>query len=187
MNHLAATQLAEKHLKGLEASAPDHHAALLNHMSRMIATLAGTAKTVGVRRRDFVTGQDIIQASDTALDRFDRIMRVLDSPTKTLTNRLLSGRLSREEVVVAKAAHPQAYADFVQAVTEQVTDPKAKVTYAQKVQLSSLLGIPFAVEMSPQYVMVLQAANGSITPQEEPAPRRGDTRRLTRLATAERL
>ena len=187
MNHLAATQLAEKHLKGLEASAPDHHAALLNHMSRMIATLAGTAKTVGVRRRDLVTGQEIIQASDTALDRFDRIMRVLDSPTKTLTNRLLSGRLSREEVVVAKAAHPQAYADFVQAVTEQVTDPKAKVTYAQKVQLSSLLGIPFAVEMSPQYVMVLQAANGSITPQEEPAPRRGDTRRLTRLATAERL
>jgi len=93
--------------------------------------------------------------SDVEIDTFMRYVRAVDSPTSIIDD-LEDGRLSAAAVEAMRAVYPAMYEQVVSNVVEAMAEEREPVPYEARLQLSTLLGVPFDPSLEPQSIQRLQ-------------------------------
>lgn len=108
-------------------------------------------------------GEPKWQASDIELARYERISRAVEQPL-TLLHDLADGRLSGDAVRAVQSVWPELYQHITAEVHAALAERTERVPYAQRLQLSLLLGTPLdpSLKMLPQ----LQA-NVAVKPAQQ--------------------
>lgn len=117
--------------------------------------------------------------SDQEVATFLRYARAVDDPMSVLED-MKAGRLSREGVESLRAVYPSMYRQIQSHVMDRVTAMQAKgtpISYARRVELGTLLGIPTDWSLTPEGVQTLQeGAKAGDTKSDQQTPPSGPSR-----------
>lgn len=174
-------------------AAPERARPALAQLEGVSPTLASKAAQVVQRGADFLQSKlpsergkqvsiaphlERYEPSVSEQTRWLRYQRAVTDPT-TIFDDMIAGRLTPEAVEAIAAVYPKQLQQIRAAVTMQLGEVKS-LSYSQKVQLSTLLGVPGDATMTPSFVARVQQAIGQQQPE---APQsRPPSRPLNKLA-----
>lgn len=98
--------------------------------------------------------------SESDVDSFREKQAIVANPVPALVAALQSGRLNKNQVDTLRKVYPPLYADLQSRTTEQVlkADKEGRpISYASRLHLSTLLGIPAEKSAAPESIQALQA------------------------------
>lgn len=174
-------------------AAPERARPALAQLDGVSPTLAAKAEQVVRRGADFLQSKlPSEQGRQTSiaphLERYEpslsdqtrwlRYQRAVSDPS-TILDDMIAGRLTPEAVEALAAVYPKQLQQIRAVVTMQLGEVKS-LSYSQKVQLSTLLGVPGDATMTASFVARVQEAIGQ---QQPDAPHnRPPSRPLNKLA-----
>lgn len=174
-------------------AAPERARPALAHLEGVSPTLAAKAEQVVRRGADFLQSKlpsekgkqvsiaphlERYEPSVSEQTRWLRYQRAVTDPT-TIFDDMIAGRLTPEAVEALAAVYPKQLQQIRAVVTMQLGEVKS-LSYSQKVQLSTLLGVPGDATMTASFVARVQEAIGQ---QQPDAPQnRPPSRPLNKFA-----
>lgn len=121
------------------------------------------------------------EPTDVQLASFERYLRAVESPRSVLED-MQRGTVTREAVEAIRAVYPK-FAEHIQKrLTERMAGVQERLSYRQRLQLSTLFGVPMDRALSPHVVAALQAK-----PEAKPSGPVGASGPSPLLTDAQRL
>jgi hypothetical protein len=143
---------------------------LLNRANFLFGKLPPTGK------RETLTPQlDKPRYSPEALHKFDRYYQATMNPLGVLKS-FQQGAVSREAVEALKATSPKIYAKLQEAAMQRISNRGVKLSYFEKTQLSTLLGIPADGTLTPEFRAKMQASKAPNDEQPQAGRRRASAK-----------
>lgn len=93
--------------------------------------------------------------SDQELARFERYLKAAQDPLSVLDD-LKQGTMTREGTETLQALYPALYQDIQQVTLAHAAQLERRLPYAQRINLSILLGVPVDSSMDQQFISTMQ-------------------------------
>jgi hypothetical protein len=106
--------------------------------------------------------------TDTQKHEYLRQVQAVHDPMTVLAD-MEAGRVTRTQVQALQNVYPSLYREVVQKVHDRLSSLSQPLDYGQKVQLSTLLGVPADGTLSPQFVAAMQSNFAPPKPGKGPA------------------
>lgn len=160
-NERATAERIEQSLAPVAQASPQVARQTVSTVLRGVAFLDSKIPVSAMRADTLTPHLDEPRASQDEKARFMRYARAVNDPV-TVVEDLRAGKITREGVEAVRVVYPQLYAQIQQAAVSRLADLKRPISYAQRVQLSILLGVPGDPSLQPKALSALQStyANG---------------------------
>ncbi len=96
------------------------------------------------------------QPSDFQLAQYERYVRAAEDPISVIED-LTRGKISPEAVETLKTLNPKMFADLQQGVTDAIMDPKANLSYKQKLMVGTLFELPADPTLTANFINTMQS------------------------------
>lgn len=107
-----------------------------------------------------------IKPSGFEMAKIARYVDAISNP-HTMLSKAAQGKLSREHVEVMKSIFPEMHNKLKEATLKHITENKAEMKYAQKLQLGLLLDMQAHESMQPQNIQALQSQFSADAPETD--------------------
>ena len=104
--------------------------------------------------------------SDQQLHQFNRYVQAAQNPLSTMKH-IVQGTQTNEEVQTLQTLYPSMYKKLQIAVMNGIKENEVKPTYAQRVNLGTVLNIPADPTLQPTNIMKLQANHVAEQPEQQ--------------------
>lgn len=95
------------------------------------------------------------QPSDQEMAVFERYVKAAHDPLSVLDD-LKAGTITRESVTTLQALYPQLYGTIKNNLVENLATMQVKLPYSQRINLSTLFGLPVDDTMTPAFISQMQ-------------------------------
>ncbi len=122
--------------------------------------------------------------TESDVDSFRQKQAVVADPVPALVSAMRSGTLNKNQVDTLKAVYPKLYEDLQTRTTEQIlkADKEGRpISYARRLHLATLLGIPADGSMTPASIQALQASKQGGQEAPKPPPPSGGQHGSTKM------
>ena len=158
--------LADRIAKGTEAfsgAAPRHAGALGAKAAKAVAFLHAKApknpgQVSGIGSRPWSPSK-----SETA--KFSRYVAAVQNPMSVIED-IKHGRVASEGVEALREVYPRLYERVTKKLVEEFAADGDKLSYQDRVQLSTLFGVPLDETMRPSFLVAIQQAYAATAPQQ---------------------
>jgi hypothetical protein len=160
-------QNLQKSTEGLQKLDPMTNQAVANLAMQAVQFLQSKAPKPPAQE---MFGKRPFRPSDAELARFNRYVQAVENPVVVLAD-LQKGILTKEQVEAIRVVYPGLYRVMVERITDHVSKHPEQLTYAQKLQLGTLLGVPVTTSADRAYIAALQkSAQAAAASAAEPGP-----------------
>ena len=112
--------------------------------------------------------------SDMELNKFDKVYQAVVDPMSVFED-FAKGVVTRDQVRALRAVYPELHSDLVTEVVSYIADKKSFLPYNKKIQLATLMEMPFDTTLQPRKVQNFQMSF-SREEQEQPVNQHGGAR-----------
>lgn len=146
----------QSHLEGMSDAAP--HVAMATSLAglRALQFLQSKAPQNTLAGSDIIPQNKPLPMSGMQENQIKRYIETITNPSDTV-NKMVKNTLTADHIEALKAVYPSLYQQIQQQTVAAMTANHENISYAKKLQVGTLLGVPTVAAMSPGFLTSIQS------------------------------